>query len=157
MKFFLSFLFISSSFLQAFPINFYRNQGELKYDELVNDHFKFYHDTDTPHEGVLLFNSLETAVPKLSAWFAVDAKDSMLAISSSETSHASFANFFFNTIELQTLGSGGRDLAWHELTHMFMYKKFDYPFLHFFLECNKGRFLMKSSGKKRRRKKRESS
>ena len=133
MKFFLSFLFISSSFLQAFPINFYRNQGELKYDELVNDHFKFYHDTDTPHEGVLLFNSLETAVPKLSAWFAVDAKDSMLAISSSETSHASFANFFFNTIELQTLGSGGRDLAWHELTHMFMYKKFDYPFLHFFL------------------------
>ena len=130
----LAIFFVFSSYLaQAFPINFSRNQGELEYDEIVSEHFYFYHDKDVPNESLLLLNSLESSVPNLNKWFDVKLKDPMLVISSSKTSDASFANFFAHTIELQTLGRGGRDLAWHELTHMFMYEKFDYKFLRFFL------------------------
>lgn len=132
-KLILIFFVVCSNFLYGFPINFGRNQGDIKYDEIIGENFYFYHDHDVPNESVLLINSLETAIPKLKQWFNIKSSDSMIAITSSKTANASFANFFANTIELQTLGSGGRDLAWHELTHMFMYKKFDYRFLHFFL------------------------
>ena len=44
---------------------------------------------------------------------------------SATTSNASFANFVYDSIELQTMGRGGRDLAWHEFTHATMYEHFN--------------------------------
>jgi hypothetical protein len=47
-------------------------------------------------------------------------------ISSSTSSNASFANFLTEALEIQTAGMHGyRDLYWHELVHMVMYKKLE--------------------------------
>ena len=133
-KYFILFMVFFSEISFSFPISFSRNQGDLEYDETMSDHFYFYHDKDSPQEADFLLKSLELARPSLDSWFGVDtSKDSFLALSSSVTHGASFANFFGNTLELQTLGQGTRDLALHELTHMLMYRKFEYPFLNLFL------------------------
>ncbi|HET9240018.1 MAG TPA: hypothetical protein VFO10_22340 [Oligoflexus sp.] len=109
----------------ALPIGFGRNQGDLIYKEIQTPNFFIYHDARTPHEGQLVLESLESARPKLEEWLQVKRTEPLKVILSSTTSNPSFANFITDAVELQTLGRGGRDLAWHEYTHSSMYRHLD--------------------------------
>ena len=109
----------------ALPIGFGRNQGDLEFDEIISPNFSVYFDRRAPQEGQAITNSLEAGKPTLEQWFAVKRKKNLPVIVSSTTSNASFANFITDALELQTLGRGGRDLAWHELTHNIMYRHLD--------------------------------
>jgi hypothetical protein len=110
---------------EALPLGFGRNQGDLTYKEIQTPNFFIYHDARTPHEGQLVLESLESARPKLEEWLQVKRSDPLKVILSSTTSNPSFANFITDAVELQTLGRGGRDLAWHEYTHSSMYRHLD--------------------------------
>ena len=111
--------------LRALPIGFGRNQGNLKYEEIVSKHFEVYFDSRTPHEARAISNSLENAKPTIEKWLGVDRKKRSRVVMSASTSNASFANFVYDAVELQTMGRGGRDLAWHEFTHASMYEHFN--------------------------------
>ncbi|MFW7380432.1 MAG: hypothetical protein ACOH5I_16590 [Oligoflexus sp.] len=108
--------------LGALPINFSRNQEPLDYQELKSDHFWIYFDKRTPQEGRAILNALDASKPILEHWLGEKRQRPLPVIMSSTTAHASFANFITDALELQTLGEGGRDLAWHELTHNIMYR-----------------------------------
>ncbi len=110
---------------QALPIGFGRNQGSLEYDELTTPNFYVYHDRRAPHEARAVLEALEAARPKLEQWVGVKRGDPLRVLLSASTSNPSFANFITDAIELQTLGRGGRDLAWHEYTHSTMYRHLD--------------------------------
>ncbi|SME93856.1 hypothetical protein [Pseudobacteriovorax antillogorgiicola] len=120
----LTLLFCASEAL-ALPIGFGRNQRELEYDELISPNFALYFDRRTPQEGQAVMNSLETVRPVMERWFAIRRENILPVIMSATTSNASFANFVTDALELQTMGRGGRDLAWHEFTHNMMYRHFD--------------------------------
>ena len=75
-----------------------------------------------PQEALATLNSLEAARPVLEQWLGHRREDVLPVILSSTTSNASFANFITDALELQTLGQGDRDLAWHEYTHNMMYQ-----------------------------------
>lgn len=122
--FFLVFMNLSE-IAQALPIGFGRTQGGLEYSEVVSPNFHVYFDKRTPREGQAISNSLEAGLPILEQWFNIQRNRSLPVIMSSTTSNASFANFITDALELQTLGRGGRDLAWHELTHNIMYRHLD--------------------------------
>lgn len=109
----------------ALPIGFGHNQGKLEYKETKSDHFIIYHDARTPHEADLIVNSLEHARPVLEKWLDVKRDDRLPVIMTAVADNASFANFLTDAVELQTLGMGGRDLAWHEYTHSTMYRHLD--------------------------------
>lgn len=109
----------------ALPIGFGVNQGDLEYDEIKSDHFIVYHDRRVPGEGALVLNSLEAARPHLERWFGVERKTPLPVVMSAVTDNASFADFITDALELQTMGQGGRDLAWHEYTHSTMYRDLD--------------------------------
>ncbi|MCX6130745.1 MAG: hypothetical protein NTX25_17010, partial [Proteobacteria bacterium] len=123
-KWFLTFLLIPS-LCQALPLGFGRNQGDLKYAELLSPNFYVYHDARAPHEARVILEALEAARPKLENWIGVRRKDPLKVILSSTSANASFANFITDAIELQTLARGGRDLAWHEYVHSTMYRHLD--------------------------------
>lgn len=108
--------------LAALPIGFGRNMEPLEYQELKSDNFWLYFDKRAPQEGRAILNSLEAGKPLLEKWLAEERKRALPVIMSSTTDHASFANFITDALELQTLADGGRDLAWHELTHNIMYR-----------------------------------
>ncbi len=105
----------------ALPVNFQRPQEPLQYRELVSKNFYLYHDANTPSEAQGLIRSLEMARTPLLRWFQTERTERQPVIVSATTSRASFANFLTDAIELQTMGQGGRDLAWHELVHASMY------------------------------------
>lgn len=107
--------------LLSLPIGFRVPQGDRDYNQTKNEHFYIYHDKMTPHEAQMILESLEKARPILNSWFKTKRSSVMPVISSAITSNASFANFFTDAIELQTLGQGHRDLFWHEYVHMMMY------------------------------------
>lgn len=119
----LTLLFPATCF--ALPIGFGIKQGDLVYKEIVSPNFYVYHDEHTPHEGALVMEALESARPRLENWMQVKRKRPLKVILSSVTSNPSFANFITDAVELQTLGRGGRDLAWHEYTHSTMYRHLD--------------------------------
>lgn len=119
------FSLLHSNLLQALPIGFGRNQGDLEYDELTTNNFMVYHDRRSPHEARVVLEALEAARPRLEKWLGVERGKPLPVILSSTTSNASFANFITDAIELQTLSRGGRDLAWHEYTHSTMYRHLD--------------------------------
>lgn len=110
---------------QALPIGFGYNQGELEFMELKSDHFTVYHDKRAPEDAKLALKSLEAAKPFLETWFDVKRKSPLIVNMSAASDNASFANFITDSIELQTVGQGGRDLAWHEFTHSMMYQHLD--------------------------------
>lgn len=116
---------LHSSILEALPIGFGRNQGDLEYDELTTANFMIYHDRRSPREARVVLEALEAARPRLQSWLGIERKSPLPVIMSSTTSNASFANFITDAIELQTLSRGGRDLAWHEYTHSTMYRHLD--------------------------------
>ena len=107
---------------RALPIGFGHNQGPLEYKETKSDHFIVYHDARTPNEANLIVNSLEHARPIVEKWLAISRKEPLPVVMTAVADNASFANFLTDAIELQTLGMGGRDLAWHEYTHSSMYR-----------------------------------
>jgi hypothetical protein len=119
---FLAGLFISTPKAVALPIGFGYNQGDLTFMELESPNFRIYHDSRTPDEAKLTLNSLEAAKPHLERWFGVSRQSPLIVNMSAISDNASFANFVTDTIELQTLGQGGRDLSWHEYTHAMMYQ-----------------------------------
>ncbi len=116
---------LSVSQASALPIGFGRNQGPLVYDQLMNPHFSIYHDERAPQEARVILESLSAARPEVERWLGIERKTPLDVILSSTTANASFANFLVDAIELQTLGRGGRDLAWHEYTHSTMYRHLD--------------------------------
>ena len=109
----------------ALPIGFGVNQGSLKYSEIRNDDFIIYHDERTPAEGRMAINSLIAAKPYLENWMDVKRTRVLPVVMSAVSDNASFANFITDSIELQTLGQGTRDLYWHEYVHSTMYRHLD--------------------------------
>ena len=110
---------------QGLPINFGINQRGIEYKQLMGENFSVYFDSRVKNEGSMILNSLEAAKPLLEKWFGIAREgDPLPVVSSAVTSEASFANFFMDQIELQTLGQFERDLAWHEYTHTTMYLHF---------------------------------
>lgn len=118
-------LLFAAGTASALPIGFGRNQGDIRYNELNTEHFNLYHDARTPTEGRMMIKALEAARPHMERWFKVQRKKPLPVVMSAVTSGASFANFITDAIELQTMGFGDRDLAWHEYTHSTMYRHLD--------------------------------
>lgn len=109
----------------ALPIGYGYNQGDVKFDELSSKNFTLYHDRRAPDDAKLAMRSLEAARPNVERWFDVARSSPLVVNMSAMSDNASFANFVTDSIELQTLGQGGRDLAWHEYTHSTMYRQLD--------------------------------
>lgn len=109
----------------SLPINFQYNQGARDFQEITSDNFHVYHETEVSGEGQAIANALEAGKPVLERWMESEIHTPVSVIMSAISSQASFANFLTNSIELQTYGTGGRDLAWHELTHTTMFAKLD--------------------------------
>ncbi len=116
---------MSSHPARALPIGFGTNQGELEYSSLTNANFMIYHDHRTPQEGRMTLYALESLRPTFEEWFAVQRTRPLPVVMSAVSENASFANFITDAVELQTLGQGSRDLAWHEYVHATMYQRLD--------------------------------
>ena len=116
---------IPSGHAVALPIGFGYNQGTIDFMELKNEDFTVYHDKRAPEDAKLILRSLNAAKPNLENWFAIKRKSPLVINVSAASDNASFANFVTDSIEIQTLGQGGRDLAWHEFTHSMMYQHLD--------------------------------
>lgn len=116
---------LCSSRTSALPIGFGYNQGKLQFSEITSDDFNVYYDSRTPADGRLAFHSLTAARPHMERWFQTSRQAPLIVNMSAESENASFANFITDSIELQTLGQGSRDLAWHEYTHATMYRHLD--------------------------------
>ncbi|MBC62144.1 MAG: hypothetical protein CMP11_06765 [Zetaproteobacteria bacterium] len=115
---------LRSFYLFGLPISFGINQGDLEYYELSSKNFRVYHDKRTPNEAKLLVETLESIKPIAESWFEIKQGGRLPIISSAVTDGPSFANFLLDTIELQTMGQGDRDLFLHEYTHTMMYRHF---------------------------------
>jgi hypothetical protein len=109
----------------ALPIGFGYNQGDLEFGEMRTKNFTVYYDKRAPQDANLALQSLEAAKPHMERWFNVSRTKPLVVNISALSSNASFANFITDSLELQTLGQGDRDLAWHEYTHATMYRYLD--------------------------------
>lgn len=107
------------------PVGFNRPLAPLTYEEIESKHFYVYYDKSAPGEAQSIIRSLEGGREALHRWFKVQRSTKQPVIVSATTSNASFANFLTDAIEIQSLGRGGRDLAWHELVHSSMYRHLD--------------------------------
>ena len=117
---------IFTSQLIALPYNFHISQGDIHYHELHSEHFHVYFDSRVPQEGLLMGHALEEVKPLMELWLGQSRGDHrpLKVVSSPVTHNASFANFIFDAIELQTSGQSIRDLAWHEYTHTLTYEHY---------------------------------
>ena len=118
--------FFKASPLIALPYNFHTTQGDIEYQELITEHFRIYFDKRVSEEGLLMGQALEGVKPLMELWLGKKrGKDRPLkVVSSPVTWHASFANFIYDAIELQTVGQNIRDLAWHEYSHILTYEHY---------------------------------
>jgi hypothetical protein len=107
----------------ALPIGFGYNQGSIEINEVKDKDFYIYFDKRTPVDGALALKSLRQAKPHLENWFQYRRDQPLIVNIASESENASFANFITDSVELQTMGQGSRDLVWHEFTHTSMYAK----------------------------------
>ncbi len=105
----------------SLPIGFGHNQGRLSYKEVGNEKVIVYFDERAPGEARMVLESMSAGQPILESWLGARRDRRLPIVMTAVASGASFANFVTDAIELQTLGQGTRDLAWHELTHMLMY------------------------------------
>ena len=110
---------------QALPLGFGPRPAGTEYYELKGKDFYIYHDKHTKEEARIFLDSLNAAKPLLESWFDIERPRPLPVITSAFSTNASFANFITDAIELQTLGLGDRDLAWHEYTHSMMYQHFN--------------------------------
>ncbi|MCY4381030.1 MAG: hypothetical protein OXC40_05635, partial [Proteobacteria bacterium] len=110
--------------VSALPYNFHTTQGDLEYQEIITDHFRVYFDARVPKEGLMVAESLEAIKPLMDWWLRIarDQNQPLKIISSPVTRHASFANFIYDAIELQTQSQNIRDLTWHEYIHVMTYE-----------------------------------
>ena len=115
---------------KALPIGFGVNQGPVVYHELISRDFHLYHDERASGEAAQTFNALTAARPLVESWMGQRRPRPLSVIMSAVTDRASFANFITDAIELQTLGQGSKELAWHEYTHATMYLAFANVFGH---------------------------
>ncbi len=106
----------------ALPLGFGYNQGSISYSLLSNKDFRVYYETLAPDEGKFIFSIFNRAKPVLDHWLQKPRDRTLRVISSARSDNASFANFVTDTIELQTLGQGDRDLFMHEYVHTSMYE-----------------------------------
>ena len=121
----LTFMLLSTPHeLAALPIGFGFNQGDREYLETRSKNFYIYHDKEAATEGAMTANALEAARPVLEKWLGKKIRRKLPIVSSAVSHNASFANFIFDTIELQTYAEGGRDLFWHEYVHTSTYEHF---------------------------------
>ncbi|MCY4444700.1 MAG: hypothetical protein OXC44_07880 [Proteobacteria bacterium] len=122
----LSFLTISSHQAYGLPINFGTTQDDLEYSEIITEHFRIYFDARVPQDGLLMAKSLEGVRPVAEKWLNVKRDDDrpLRVVTSPVTYNASFANFIFDAIELQTSQQNIRDLAWHEYIHALTYEHY---------------------------------
>lgn len=118
-------LFLLETASYALPIGFGYNQGPLEFQELTTEDFTLYHDARTPRDGKLALNALIAARPHMERWFQTSRTSPLIVNMSAQSDNASFANFLTDSIELQTMGQGSRDLVWHEYTHATMYRHLD--------------------------------
>ncbi len=109
----------------ALPIGFGYNQGSLEFIEIRSENFTVYQDKRAVEDAKLALRSLEAARPHMERWFGTKRGSPLIVNMSAASDHASFANFVTDSIELQTMGRGGRDLAWHEYAHSTMYRHLD--------------------------------
>lgn len=116
---------LSASIAEALPIGFGYNQGDLEFMEMRSPHFIVYFDKRAPEDAKIAIKSLEAAKPHVEKWFGVERSTPLIVNMSANSDNASFANFITDSIELQTMGQGGRDLAWHEYVHSTMYRHLD--------------------------------
>jgi len=128
LRFFLAILSVPTVFpsqVLSLPIGFGYNQGDLEFMEFNSKNFRVYFDKRAPNDAKIALQSLEAAKPSLERWFEVRRSSPLIVNMSAASQNASFANFITDSIELQTLGQGGRDLALHEYTHSMMYRHLD--------------------------------
>lgn len=111
--------------LFGLPIGFGTNQTGIEYKKLSDDEIDVFYDSRAPREAYLHLDSIKKAKPILEGWFGVKRDERLQVVSSAVSANASFANFLTDNIELQTLGDGTRDLAWHELAHVIGYEHLD--------------------------------
>ncbi len=111
--------------LDALPIGYGYNQGDLEFIEIRSKNFSVYHDKRAVDDAKLALRSLEAAKPHMERWFETKRIRPLVVNMSAASDNPSFANFITDSIELQTLGQGGRDLAWHEYVHSTMYRHLD--------------------------------
>lgn len=109
----------------ALPIGFGYNQGDLEFMEMRSPNFIVYFDKRAPEDAKIAIKALEAARPSVERWFNVQRTSPLVVNMSATSDNASFANFITDSIELQTMGQGGRDLAWHEYVHSTMYRHLD--------------------------------
>jgi hypothetical protein len=114
-----------ASLASALPIGFGYNQGDLEFQEIRSPNFIVYFDKRAPEDAKIAIRSLEAARPSVERWFGVKRTSPLIVNMSAASDNASFANFVTDSIELQTMGQGGRDLAWHEYIHSTMYRHLD--------------------------------
>ena len=114
-----------ASVAQALPIGFGINQGKLEYDQLRTENFNVYFDHRAINEGWMTLNALEAARPYTERWIGEQRHSPLTVVTSAASDNASFANFITDAIELQTMGQGSKELAWHEYTHSTMYRSLD--------------------------------
>ena len=114
--------------VSALPIGFGYNQGDLEFMEMRSPNFIVYFDKRAPEDARIALKSLEAARPSMERWFGVQRSSPLIVNMSAASDNASFANFVTDSIELQTMGQGGRDLAWHEYVHSTMYRHLDNVF-----------------------------
>ncbi len=115
-----------SSGLFGLPVGFYRGVGGgANYKEMESKNFRLYFHPKTQSEAKAMLAAFEAARPLYEKWFQRKRQTKLPVIFSAETANASFANFIFDNLELQTLGRGSRDLAWHELAHAMTYLHFE--------------------------------
>ena len=108
---------------QALPYNFNTNQGSIEYYELIDPNFYVYFDNRSKDDGLIILNSLTHAKPVFDKWFGIKRSNKPLRIvSTPKGNSASFANFFFDSIELLTDNQNVRDLIWHEYAHIMTYQ-----------------------------------
>ena len=103
------------------PINFGFTQGDMEYKEMTSPEFRVYFDSRVPEEGAMAMQSLTTVKPLMEKWMGPsrDLDDPLRVVMSNVSTNASFANFIYDAIELQTPYQNIRDLAWHEYAHIF--------------------------------------
>lgn len=106
------------------PQNFNTTQGAIPYAEITSPHFRVYFDARAPHEGRIISESLDGIRPLLAKWLQISRRPHhpLRVVSSPVTNHASFANFIYDAIELQTKNQNIRDLIWHEYVHSLTYE-----------------------------------
>lgn len=114
-----------ASLASALPIGFGYNQGDLEFQEMRSQNFIVYFDKRAPEDAKIAIRALEAARPSVERWFGVQRTSPLIVNMSAASDNASFANFVTDSIELQTMGQGGRDLAWHEYIHSTMYRHLD--------------------------------